>query len=329
LIHGYFRSVQELLDSQKALFVLKAALDIGIFDILKSEELTLDEIFEKSSNLYHKTNLRRMLQALVAIEYLELQGERYRLAKSHELDNPASSERRYFEFYTSDWNVAAFRNLNAAIKKGDIPFEVANNMPLFCYLKENADASSIFNSAMTHDAEKRGRELSRLFHWQSIKSVCDVGGGRGTILRELLLAHPHLLGTLFDQEQVIAEAMHFLESKQINLQIGDFFKDLPVQSDAYILYHILHDWSDEDCRRILKNIKSQFSSNNQKLLIVERDYNINNIDTIFMDITMMALSSQGFERSVSQFSKLLTGLFTIQEIKRANNGHIVIICGIN
>ena len=36
---------------------------------------------------------------------------------------------------------------------------------------------------------------------------------------------------------------------------GDFFNDIPVNADAYIMRWILHDWNDGECIHILANVK--------------------------------------------------------------------------
>lgn len=49
---------------------------------------------------------------------------------------------------------------------------------------------------------------------------------------------------------------------------GSFLEAVPGGGDAYILKHILHDWPNESCVQILKNIRSVMLPNGV-LIIVE------------------------------------------------------------
>ena len=48
----------------------------------------------------------------------------------------------------------------------------------------------------------------------------------------------------------------------------DFFKEIPPGSDAYLMSHILHDWNDEKCQRILENCHAAMKPGSS-LLVVE------------------------------------------------------------
>lgn len=37
---------------------------------------------------------------------------------------------------------------------------------------------------------------------------------------------------------------------------GDFFKEIRVKADCYVMKSILHDWTDECCVKILTNLKA-------------------------------------------------------------------------
>lgn len=92
---------------------------------------------------------------------------------------------------------------------------------------------------------------------------------------------------------------------------------------------MLHNWSDEDCVKILKNCrKAIISKKTGKLIIVEivlekEGYNNNNNedDTLFddtalmLDVAMIAYHSGGKERTAEQWKALLTrGGFSLSRI---------------
>jgi hypothetical protein len=72
-----------------------------------------------------------------------------------------------------------------------------------------------------------------------MRTVADIGGGRGTLLAAILRAHGHLRGVLFDRPSVVADAAGVFRSAGVadRCQIvpGDFFQAVPQGADAYIL----------------------------------------------------------------------------------------------
>ena len=54
----------------------------------------------------------------------------------------------------------------------------------------------------------------------------------------------------------------------MTIEAGDFFKAVPAGGDVYVLSHIIHDWDENCCLTILRNIHSAMNANG-RLLIVE------------------------------------------------------------
>lgn len=58
--------------------------------------------------------------------------------------------------------------------------------------------------------------------------------------------------------------------KRIELQPHDFFTAQPVKgARAYFLRMVLHDWSDDDCRRILGHLKDAMEPGYSRILICD------------------------------------------------------------
>ena len=87
---------------------------------------------------------------------------------------------------------------------------------------------------------------------------------------------------------------------------GDFFESIPNGADAYLLKHILHDWSDEDCLRILKNIYA-VAEPGTKLLIVDAVIGARNEHEFAktLDMQMLVLTHEGKERTHAEWKELL------------------------
>ena len=59
-------------------------------------------------------------------------------------------------------------------------------------------------------------------------------------------------GVLFDQAEVVSTA---IEHERVERVVGNFFKEIPVEADAYIFRNIIHDWNDEKSLSILRTLR--------------------------------------------------------------------------
>lgn len=92
--------------------------------------------------------------------------------------------------------------------------------------------------------------------WESARSVVDVGGGIGTLLAEILRAHPHLQGTLVDLPRAVVRSAAIFEAADVAERakvVGQsFFDPLPAGADLYILCKVLGNWPDAEAIAILR-----------------------------------------------------------------------------
>jgi hypothetical protein len=85
---------------------------------------------------------------------------------------------------------------------------------------------------------------------------------------------------------------------------GDFFQAVPA-ADAYIMKHIIHDWNDEDCVKILHSIHEAMKEDG-KVLIAEMVVPEGNEPhpAKMMDLEML-VSPGGIERTATEYGELL------------------------
>jgi hypothetical protein len=95
---------------------------------------------------------------------------------------------------------------------------------------------------------------------------------------------------------------------RIATEAGSFFDRVPTGPDIYLLMRVLHDWSDDDCRRILKNCRAAMG-NGARLLICEQildpDPASGDPFLYLVDTQMMAMFGTARERSEGEFKALL------------------------
>jgi hypothetical protein len=98
---------------------------------------------------------------------------------------------------------------------------------------------------------------------------------------------------------------------RITIEGGSFFERVPDGCDAYIMKHIIHDWSDEHCRTILKLMREKLPAGGRVLVceMVVTD-EPGPTPAKMLDIEMMVMTVGGKERTKDEFAELfaLSGL---------------------
>jgi hypothetical protein len=93
---------------------------------------------------------------------------------------------------------------------------------------------------------------------------------------------------------------------RVTIEAGDFFEAVPAGGDAYILSHIVHDWSEEKCLTILRHCRRTMKPG-ARLLIVERvlpDGDAPHPGKM-LDMVMLVLLG-GQERTEAEYARLST-----------------------
>jgi hypothetical protein len=182
-------------------------------------------------------------------------------------------------------------------------------MPLFEYFNKHPDELELFAEAMRSLSVATGNAVAEAYDFSGIRTLADIGGSQGFILSLVLQKYPDMRGILFDLPTVVQGAPNFIKSygleNRIDIRGGNFFESIPGGADAYLLKHILHDWSDEDCLRILKNIYA-VAEPGTKLLVVDAVIGARNEHEFgkILDIQML-VHLRGKERTQAEWKGLL------------------------
>lgn len=135
------------------------------------------------------------------------------------------------------------------------------------------------------------------------------GGATGNMLAAILTHHAGPRGLLFDRPHVVGDAPALLKAKDVSdrmtIEAGDFFKSVPVGGDAYVLSHIIHDWSEDECPTILGHVHNAMKPDS-RLLIVEMVLPAGDTPHLgkMLDITMLVVVG-GQERTETEYGLLL------------------------
>ncbi|HEY9705687.1 MAG TPA: methyltransferase, partial [Allocoleopsis sp.] len=95
-------------------------------------------------------------------------------------------------------------------------------------------------------------------------------------------------------------------SDRCELVSGDFFVSVPQGADCYIMKHIIHDWNDESCMKILNNCRQSMSDNGKVLLVEGVIFPGNDPSTAkIIDLEMLVMTNGGKERTENEYKTLL------------------------
>ncbi len=90
-----------------------------------------------------------------------------------------------------------------------------------------------------------------------VRSLLDVGGGSAVFAIEVAKAQPSLRATVMEIAAVCAEADRYISAAELASRVRTqavnmFTQAWPTGHDVHFLSNILHDWSDDTCRLLVK-----------------------------------------------------------------------------
>ncbi|GMI97419.1 caffeate O-methyltransferase 1, O-methyltransferase 1, O-methyltransferase 3 [Hibiscus trionum] len=202
-------------------------------------------------------------------------------------------------------SIDCWSQLKDAIIEG-VPFDRAHGMNAFEYNGMDPRINQVFNTAMINHTTL---VLSKILHnyngFEQVGCLVDVGGGLGITLSLITSKYPSIKGINFDLPHVIQHAPAYPGVEHVG---GDMFESVP-KGDAILLKWNLHNWSDDDCVKLLKNCYNAIPEDG-KVVVVEAvvpvvpEANAYSRDVTQMDMLMMTVNLGGKERTKPEFEAL-------------------------
>jgi hypothetical protein len=210
----------------------------------------------------------------------------------------------------SDWWVRGFGHLPYSVETGKSGFEKSLGMPVFDWLANNPEEASLFSETMigVHGAEPPA--VAAAYDFSDLTTIVDVGGATGNLLTTILASYPGSRGILFELPHVVRDAPPLIQARgltdRVAIEAGNFFESVPSGGDAYLLSHIIHDWSEEQCLAILGNCRRAMNPGG-RLLIIEMVLPIGDTPHPGKMLDMMMLVGPGGqERTEQEYGTLLS-----------------------
>jgi hypothetical protein len=289
---------------------LYAAAVLGVADHLSAGPVPVEVLAGQAGA--HAPSLRRLLRTLAgAGVFTEPEPGVFGLTPlGQTLTRTRPGSMRDLAIMWMETHYAPFGELVHTVRTGQPAAGHLYGQPFFAWLAGQPEQAARFTSAMADLTDGIKAAAIPSLSLDGAQTVVDVGGADGAMLAAVLTAHPGLQGVLFDLPRVVAEAPKALAERGVADRVecvgGDFFDSVPAGADTYLVSFVLHDWPDDEARRILANIAAA-GGPGARLMMVE--FVVPPGDTPHMskmiDLTMLGMLA-GQERAEDQWHDLLS-----------------------
>ncbi|QVQ51957.1 hypothetical protein J4H86_24975 [Spiractinospora alimapuensis] len=255
-------------------FTIRAALQLGIPAAIGESTVTAAELARVTST--HEPSLIRMLRTLAALEVLvETMPGSFALAPRGRLLLPGvpGSQHDSAMVILDESMWGAWPILDQAIRTGESAFDCAFGTDYMTYTgyAEGSEIRDHVDQALIDETRAVAPFVVNAFDFRQYSTFVDIGGGSGALAAALIVAHPHLRGTVFDTDNGAALAPRLLTEAGVadrcEVRTGDFFTEVPV-GDVFVCKSVLFNWAnDEHVSTILDNCRWVIPDNGRLLLI--------------------------------------------------------------
>jgi hypothetical protein len=292
--------------------IVYVAAKLGLADHLSNGSKSADELAGETGT--HAPSLYRVMRTLASLGILtEEDGGTHQFALTplgEALQSGAlGSAHATILTLAGDLAWRGWEHMLYSVETGKSGYEKSLGMPMFDWLAKNPRDASLFSETMIgfHGAEPAA--VAAAYDFSGLTTIVDVGGATGNLLTTILGSQPRTRGILFDLPHVVSDAPALIQARglteRVTIESGSFFESVPIGGDAYLLSHIIHDWSEEQCLTILGNCRRAMNPDS-RLLIVEMvlpDGNTPHPGKI-LDIVML-VAPGGQERTEREYGALL------------------------
>lgn len=294
-----------------SIMLMRAALETKLVEPLDGGPLTAAAVADRLG--LHADTVHRVLRGLAVYGLARLDARgRFSLTQTGRLlldENPHSMA-GWIRYLTSPLVIDGWFRLPETLRDGLPAFNAATGKTIWEHLADHPDEEEGFARTMRELTLMAAPLIVSAFPWPQTGTVCDVGGGVGAMLAEVLRARPGLRGLLVDQAGPLAGSGEYLASRGVAGRVtaveGDLFTGFSADADIYLLKDVLHDWNDAQCEQILRTVRAA-AKPGARVLVLEwlQEPNRAEFPVSVSDIMMLA-QTEGRQRSASDFFALGT-----------------------
>ncbi|TYB69635.1 methyltransferase [Nonomuraea sp. PA05] len=305
---------------------VRVAATLRLTDLMAADAVSVEELARRAGA--DADALGRLLSLLVCRGvYAEKEPGRFAVNEAAALlasDHPSGMRARLdLDGFGGQMDLA-FTGLLHTVRTGGPAWETVFGAPYWDHLAANPELSASFDAMMATGADYVA-DLVEGYDWSRARHVVDVGGGSGVFVAEVLRAHPEVRATLVDLPGTVERGRRYLAGLGLEGRCSfagqSFFEPLPAGGDVYVLKRVVHDWGDDEARRILRRCGEAAGPDGRVVVIETGD---DPAMVAEMSLRMLVLSG-GRERSVDGYRALVeeAGL-GVAGVRRTPLGHVII-----
>ena len=320
------QEINHILSTCNVIPVLKYVCDKNIPELLQEGPKSVEEIATAVDG--QAVYLGRLLRALSALGYFSYnpQSKLWSNSKSSELF--LSGYKAIINHYENPLLLPLRRILPKALEVDASIFEAAGAPPFDFSNPQVIEYFQVFMHACTKIYMKR---LVGHLELAGYNSAIDIGGGTGALLEYIRAENPNMKLTNFDLPTVREASLQKLAAANlgdVEFISGSFFDDIPAGFDVYMLKNVLHDWSDEKCCVILKNIRKIIG---EKGLLLILDFHLTNENNLgkyakMDDVKMMVSLNADCKTEKQHLDMLRESGLRLQKIKFDSERISILYC---
>ncbi len=303
--------------------------ELGLADLLRDGPLNVDALAEKTDT--HAPTLYRVLRALSSVGiFVETKERMFGLTPLAQC-LLSDAMRPIARMFLSGWHNKAWDSLIYTVRSGKPGFDHAFGKQAFEWMEENPEARAILDQGQGMKAIGFAKAVIEAYDFSDFNTICDVGGGRGAFLIQLLANYPHTKGLVADMPGAVMSAAKAISKADLIDRCEaisyDFLKEVPPVCDGYFLVNVLHDWEDEICCRILKNISRSMKAHSmlwvvEYLLESEPGFSVAKL----LDIEVLVMGG-GRERTIDEYKSLIGSVgLAVSKVIPTNCGPALLEC---
>jgi hypothetical protein len=292
--------------------VLLTAVKLDVFTLLGEGSMTGNEL--GTALELHPRGIWDFFDALVAMGFLDRDGDgeegRYKNTGTtlHFLDKNSHAYIGGILEMCNDRLYKYWGDLETGLKTGQPQNEAKHgDASIFEVLYSDPVMLEQFLSAMRGISFGNFTAFATGFDFSRYNTLCDVGGATSLLSSLVAQKHPHMTCQSFDLPPVKPIAEKWIEkdgvSGQVTAVAGDFFKDSLPKADVITMGMILHDWSLENKKHLVRLAYDALPKGGAFVAIenIIDDARRENIFGLLMSLNMLIEFGEAFDFTGAEF----------------------------
>jgi acetylserotonin N-methyltransferase len=307
--------IVEILDGFRVSKAMFTAVSLGLFDRLHESPATCAELARDLSCAEHA--LERLLGVCAGKDLITRDdaGRFSNTAASTTYLRVESPDTLAGYVFCSDrMQYRLWAHLEDAIREGSNRWEqeFGRRDGVFDHFFKTDEDKEIFLRGMNGFGRISSPLAVQAFDLSKYRRMADLGGATGHLVIAACERYPEMTACVLDLPSVTPVAARSIAEAGLSARIetvdGDFFKDALPEADIYGFGRILHDWSDEQVKILLKKTYDALPMGGaviicEHLLNEKKDGPV----TALLQSLNMLVVAEGRERSTSEYEELVRG----------------------